>query len=72
MPDQIPEQPIARIVFKARLGDLTPAVVVGAADVYEYDLEGRTLEEFLINQGSDWAYEAVRTDCLTSWAEVAS
>lgn len=64
------EKLVARIVFKARLGD-GPVQVVGDADVYEYDLNGGSLEEFLQNGGSDWAYEAVHSDTLRYWAEVA-
>ena len=66
---------MVKIVFKARLGD-GPIQVVGEyepspeewPDELE-DFEGSE-QDWLANRGADWAYEAVRTDCLHEWAEI--
>lgn len=62
-----------RIVFKAQLGD-GPVQDIGGyeflPDEWEEELDGRTEEEWLQNTGTDWAYEAVHSDCLNYWAEV--
>jgi hypothetical protein len=64
-----------RIVFKAQLGD-GPVQEVGGyeflPDEWEEELHdfGYDEESWLQNRGSDWAYEAVHSDCLRSWAEI--
>lgn len=63
-----------KLIFKARLGENGPIQIVGSyelcqAEIDEYISDG-DIEDFLDNVGSDWAYEAVHTDCLDYWAEV--
>lgn len=66
---------MTRVVFKAQLGD-GPVQIVGD---YEFSPEEWKEELFdfdddeknwLQNRGSDWAYEAVHSDCLNYWAEL--
>lgn len=63
-----------RVVFKARLGD-GPIQVVGDYEFSseeweeEMDIYG-DIENWLGGPGSDWAYEAVHSDCLSYWSEI--
>ena len=68
MPSQ-DEKQIGTIVFYAQLNGTEP-VVTGEYIIYEDDLDGREIEEFLRNTGVDWAYEAVHSDNLRYWAEL--
>jgi len=64
-----------KVIFKARLGANAPVQIVGS---YEFsdeewaeelaDFDGDE-QEWLQNRGAEWAYEAVRSDCLSEWAE---
>lgn len=63
-----------RIIFKAQLGD-GPVQVVGdyepTPEEWAHEIESYgSQEDWLMNAGSDWAYEAVHSDCLSYWAEV--
>lgn len=62
-----------KVVFKAQLGD-GPIQIVGSYEMtdaeWSSELESYdSKEDWLQNTGSDWAYEAVHTDCLNYWAE---
>ena len=63
-----------RVIFKAQLWN-GPIQEVGhyefTPEEWEYELEDFDGDEkaWLDNRGADWAYEAVRSDCLREWAE---
>lgn len=63
-----------KVVFKAQLGD-GPVQEVGSYEFTEEEWKweteeyDRSEEDWLQNTGSDWAYEAVHSDCLKYWAE---
>ena len=67
---------MVKILFKAQLGD-GPVQIVGSyemsdeewAEEVEDSFDG-TEQDWLQNRGSDWAYEAVHSDCLNYWAEL--
>lgn len=65
-----------KIIYKARLGD-GPIQIVGETELDDWVKEAyeitdeESLKNFLMNAGSDWAYEAVHSDCLDCWAEVS-
>ena len=64
-----------KIVYKAQLGDNAPVQIVGHYEIEDAEWENElsyydgNKEEWLQNTGSDWAYEAVHSDCLRYWAE---
>jgi hypothetical protein len=64
-----------KVVFKARLGT-GPVQVVGSYEMSDEEWEEELLdfdgdeESWLQNRGADWAYDAVRSDCLQEWAEL--
>ncbi len=63
-----------KLIFKAQLGN-GPIQKIGSYEFLPEEWE-EELEDFdgdeqgwLQNRGIDWAYEAVRSDCLVYWAE---
>ena len=64
-----------RLMFKARLGKDAPIQTVGfyefaEGELEEYLLDYNSEKDLVQNMGSDWAYEAVHSDCLEYWAEL--
>lgn len=63
-----------KVIFKAQLHD-GPIQTVGSYKMsdeeWEEELEWMDGDEkkWLQNTGSDWAHEAVMSDCLNYWAE---